>query len=109
MASKANLVIDQGTTFSNDISLKDANGDPLPLTGQTANAQMRKWYTSTAQTDFSTTIDVDAGIVTIGLNSNTTANLEPGRYVYDLKLTDGAGHVQRVVEGIVTVTPFVTR
>jgi hypothetical protein len=38
-----------------------------------------------------------------------TANLSAGRYVYDLKITSPANVVSRVVEGIVTVLPSVTR
>ena len=38
-----------------------------------------------------------------------TANVTPGRYVYDVKITSPASVVTRVVEGIVTVLPSVTR
>jgi hypothetical protein len=32
-----------------------------------------------------------------------------GRYVYDVELTDTSNSISRIVEGIVTVTPQVTR
>ena len=38
-----------------------------------------------------------------------TANITPGRYVYDVELEDPAGDVTRIFEGIVTVLPNVTR
>jgi hypothetical protein len=38
-----------------------------------------------------------------------TSNLTPGRYVYDLLITSGPGIKTRVVEGIITVLPSVTR
>jgi hypothetical protein len=42
--------------------------------------------------------------------SATTANTTAGRYVYDVKMTEtSSSTVTRVVEGIVTVTPNVTR
>lgn len=109
MATKANLVIDQGSTFSTDLSLTDENGDPLVLTGYTANSQIRKWYTSSnTSAVFSVSIDTNNAIITLGLTANQTSNLVAGRYVYDVELNDGA-EVSRIVEGVVTVTPQVTR
>lgn len=109
MATKANLVIDQGTTFSTDISLTDENNDPLDLNGFTANSQIRKWYTSTTiAASFSTAINVESGSLTLSLTPVQTSNLVSGRYVYDVEISDGS-QVSRIVEGIVTVTPQVTR
>jgi len=108
MATKANLVIDQGATFSTDLSLTDENGDILNLSGYNANSQLRKWYTSTNAVSFSTVINVDSGVISLTLTANQTASLSSGRYVYDVEITNGST-ISRVVEGIVTVTPNVTR
>lgn len=109
MATKANLVIDQGTTYSTDINLTDENGDPLNLSGYSANSQIRKHYTSSNSIVFSTTINATSGVITLSLNANQTANIVSGRYVYDIELTDASNSISRIVEGIVTVTPQVTR
>jgi hypothetical protein len=109
MATKANLVIDQGTTFSTDLSLTDENGDVLNLIGYSANSQVRKWYTSSnAAAVFSTSINTTSGVVTLSLTANQTSNLVAGRYVYDVEIDDGSV-ISRIVEGIITVTPQVTR
>lgn len=109
MATKSNLVIDQGSTFSTDLTLTDENGDMLLLAGYTANSQMRKWYTSSSPAaTFSTSINANLGVVTLSLTANQTSNLVAGRYVYDVELNDGS-EISRIVEGIVTVTPQVTR
>lgn len=108
MATKANLVIDQGATFSTDLTLSDENGDALNLSGYTANSQIRKWYTSTNAISFSTAINVDSGVISLTLTANQTASLSSGRYVYDVEITNGST-ISRVVEGIITVTPNVTR
>jgi hypothetical protein len=109
MATKANLVIDQGTTFSTDLSLTDENGDILNLIGYSANSQVRKWYTSSnAAAVFSTSINTTSGVVTLSLTANQTSNLVAGRYVYDVEIDDGSV-ISRIVEGIITVTPQVTR
>ena len=109
MATKANLVIDQGSTFSTDLTLTDENGDPLVLSGYSANSQIRKWYTSSnAAATFSTSINATSAVITLSLTANQTSNLVSGRYVYDVEISDGS-EVSRIVEGIVTVTPQVTR
>ena len=47
MAAIANLTIDQGASFSSDVTVKDANGNAFNLTGYTAAAKMAKGYQST--------------------------------------------------------------
>ena len=110
MSTKANLVIDQGTTYEVTLNLTDDNNDALDLQGYTARSQVRKWYTSEFGTDFETSIDPLLGTVTLKLDAVSTGELSAGRYVYDVELTeDTTGVISRIVEGIVTVTPQVTR
>jgi hypothetical protein len=45
----------------------------------------------------------------MALSSANTANLTPGRYVYDLLITSPTSVKTRVVEGIATILPSVTR
>ena len=112
MANKTNLVIDQGTTFDAYIDLTDENGDPINVSPYTANAQIRRWYTSSnaaAVLTTNTTIEPLKGVIKLSLTAEQTANLDFGRYVYDVSIVNNANTVTRVVEGIVTVTPRVTR
>jgi hypothetical protein len=109
MATKANLTIDQGATFNTVITLTDNNGDPIPLTGYSGAAQMRKHYTSSTATSFVVALGGDLGTITLGLSANATANISAGRYLYDVEITDTEGLVSRVFEGIVTVNPNITR
>lgn len=109
MATKANIVIEQGTTFSTTLTLTDENGDLLNLSGYQANAQMRKWYTSTTATNFTTSINTTSSVITLSLTAVQTSNVDSGRYVYDVEITSSANVTSRIVEGIVTVTPEVTR
>jgi len=109
MSTKANLVIDQGSTFTTDLTMTDEYGNILLLNGYTANSQMRRWYTSSnAAASFTTSINATAGVITLSLTATQTSNLTSGRYVYDVEINDGTV-VSRIVEGIVTVTPQVTR
>ena len=108
MATKANLIIDQGSTYTTTITLTDDDGNPLDLTGYTGAGQIRKHYTSSSYTAFTVTITALTGEVTLSLSATQTANMSAGRYQYDVELTTGAT-VSRVLEGIVTVTPECTR
>ena len=47
MAAIANLRIDQGTTFSSNVTLAGNDGTAFDLTGHTASAKMAKGYEST--------------------------------------------------------------
>ena len=112
MAAIANLTVDQGTSFTSDVTVKDANGNAFNLTGYTANAKMAKGFASTrTRTTITTTVAADAttGIVTLSLSSTASAALDAERYVYDLEITQtSSGNVTRVIEGIITVRPQVS-
>jgi hypothetical protein len=111
MAIKANLFVDQGSDFSATVSLVDASGNALDLTDYTANAQMRKNYASSSATTFTATVNTPKtlGVLTLSLTNAQTSALEPGRYLYDVEIVSNTNVITRVVEGIVTVTPNITR
>jgi len=109
MATKANLVIDQGTTYATSINITNEEDQIIDLTGCTGAAQIRKHYSSTNAVSFSVSIDPTEGLVSLFLTTTQTNTLIPGRYVYDVEITDSANVVSRILEGIVTVTPQVTR
>jgi hypothetical protein len=109
MAIKANLQIDQGADFSTEIDVLDDDGEVVNLTGYTGAAQMRKHYTSATAINFNVAVNESGGTVTISMTAAASANVTPGRYVYDCELTSSSNTVSRLVEGIVTVTPQVTR
>jgi hypothetical protein len=111
MATISNIFIDQGANFTTTVTISDSDGSALDLTGYTALAQIRKTYESTTATDFTTTFDADrtTGKISISLTNAQTSTLEYGRYVYDLVVTDVSSVKTRVVEGIATVNPSVSR
>ena len=108
----SNIVVNTGTTFSQSFTLESINTNSvLDLTDYTIKSEMRKHPGSTTGvTTFTSTIASAAGgVVTIGLSTNQTAALKPGRYVYDIILTDDDGIRDRVVEGMVIVSQGATR
>jgi len=111
MATISNLFINQDTDFSTTVPVNDSSGSTLNLASYTALAMIRKTYQSTTATTFTSTFAADrtTGQITISLTDAQTALMEDGRYVYDLVVTDNSGIKTRVVEGIATVTPGVSR
>ena len=55
MAIKANIIVDQGSTYSTSINLTDDGDNPLDLTTFTGAAQFRKHFTSTTAVSFTVT------------------------------------------------------
>jgi len=111
MASLSNIFIDQGSDFINELEVVDSQGIAINLTGYTVISQLRKTYGSNTFTSFITQINSDptTGKISISLSAAQTASLEQGRYVYDVLITSTGGLSTRVVEGIATLTPGVSR
>ena len=111
MATISNIFIDQDADFATTVTIEDANDSALDLSNYTAAATLRKSYKSSSSTSF-TVAFVDprtSGQITLSLTDVQTGALNEGRYVYDLVITDSGGEKTRVVEGIATIKPSVTR
>lgn len=108
MAQKVNIVIDQGTTFNTSFNFTTDDDEPIDFSTYTAASQMRKSYSSSTSYAFTVGLG-NTGLITLGMSANTTSTITAGRYLYDLEVTDISGIKSRLVEGIVTVTPEITR
>ena len=111
MASILNQILDQGSTWSKQITVYETDGTTIQnLTGYTVASQLRKNYTSTAYTTINATNNSPtSGIIIMSLTATQTAALKSGRYVYDLQITAADGTVTRVIEGVITLRPEVTK
>jgi hypothetical protein len=111
-AGYQDLFIEQGTTFNTEITLDDVTGTAMNLTNFTVSSQARKsYYSSSATIVFDATIsDPNNGVITLAANSAVTSNVSPGKFVYDVLITDTVfNNVTRVLEGQIFVSPSVTR
>ena len=71
---------------------------------------MRKSYYATSNTIITSTITGNAnGEITLSMTAANTANLTPGRQVFDLLITSPTGVKTRVVEGVIVISPGVTK
>lgn len=110
MATISNLFVDAGSDYSNIITVSATNGQALNLTGYTVASQMRKSYGSTTVYSFAPSLyDAANGKVRLQLSASTSSSIPAGRWLYDVEITSPSGTKTRVVEGIVTITPEITR
>lgn len=107
MAAVHNLYIDQGTDFSVQIGIYDDFNTAWDLTGYTGEAKLKKSYYSSTSHDFS--VGVTNGMVTLTMASSVTKNIEQGRYLYDVVISSPASVKTRVIEGVATINPGVTK
>jgi len=107
VATKINIVIDQGSTFNTEITVLDENDTLIDFSAYTANSQIRKSYSSSTYYNFDVS-GSNSGVLTLSMNAATTNTIPAGRYVYDVEV-ETSGIRSRIVEGIVVVTPQVTR
>lgn len=99
-----NLTINTHSDFSEDLELFQTGGNRTNLSGYTAQSQMRKHPDSSTAYDFTVGITsaVD-GELTLSMTDTVTAQIKPGRYMYDLMLIRPNGDKTIVVEGMVNV------
>lgn len=112
MAIQQNLVLEQGADFQAVIKLYQDNITALNLTGYNGTAQMRRSYDSvSASAVLTVSIPIPTnGEIFLTLPAASSENIRYGRYLYDILITDtSTGTKTRAVEGIITVTPRVTR
>lgn len=107
-----NLVINAGCDFTQTFTLQGIDTDSaFDLTNYTAESFIRKWSGSSSYVEFDANIlfPGSSGQITLSLNSTQTGLLKPGRYIYDIVITDNIGTKSRVVEGMVLVREGATR
>ena len=106
----SNIVIEQGFSFDTSFQLEDTRSNsPLDLSSTVPVGQLRKHYASTSSVSFASTVtSPELGILSISLTADQTTSLNPGRYVYDIKLLND-GKEFKAVEGAALVRGGVTR
>ena len=112
MAIQQNLTLEQGASFQAVIKLYADVTTPLDLTGYSASSQMRRSYDSVSATaTLTVSIPVPAnGELVITLPAGSSNGIKYGRYLYDVIINQtSTGTITRAVEGIITVSPRITR
>lgn len=108
-----------GATFTEPVTLKDADGNPIDLTGCSAQLQARRDIADTdpvfdlSTADGSITLGGVNGTITLAISATDTGNMvvdwDGEVWYHDLKLTFPDNTVQRTYQGAIIVSPAVTR
>ena len=104
-----NFVLDQGATLEKTITAQNSAGGNVTISSGTSASKMREsTYSGNNIHTFSTS--VTGSNVTISMTATNTANVAAGQYAYDIEYTQSdATTVERLAEGIVTVSPQSTK
>jgi hypothetical protein len=112
LSAKFNLVCDQATTFNFAFQILNDN-TPWDLTNYDVTMTVRPFVGASTTTVVATNdngrvaIDGPNGRITVVLSDTTTADIDAGRYSYDLVIDSGSV-VTRILEGKFIVTGAVT-
>ncbi len=108
----SNSTIYTGTDFEQTFNLEDSDSNSAKnISGYSGIAKLKRYEKSTnTSANFTVSFpNPTLGSVKISLIASQTINLNPGKYFYDLLLTDTQGTVTRVVEGTILVKRSITR
>jgi hypothetical protein len=111
MAEYVELYIDQGADFESTLVLEDDVTNLLQnVSSYVVTGTMRRSLLSqNASGILSCAINANAtGEILMTMNAANTANLRPGTHLFDVKTFDGSKY-NRLIEGIIIVTPSITK
>jgi hypothetical protein len=113
MSEYVELYMDQGADFSITIQINsEDNNLAQNLAGYVVTSSIRRSLISiNATANLVCTIPfANSGEVYIELDAGNTANIPAGTYFFDVKVNDTlAGLKSRLIEGVMFVTPSITR
>jgi len=116
-----NLDMDQGTSFRLDLQVLDSAGAPVNLSTATMEGQVRKTASSsTVEAQFViVNVDLPLGKFAVTLSASATSALKcnpsnsaqrvPTQFAYDVEVHYADGTVNRILSGVINVSPEVTR
>lgn len=110
MATSRNLYVDQGADYSLPFTVSDATGTPLNLLGYEVVSVMKRSYESTVFHQLAVEVPYPlTGEIVLTVPAQVSLAVKAGRYVYDVIIIDENNRTTRVLEGIITINPSVTK
>ena len=106
----ADFDTDQGASFTATLNVTDSESGSSDLTGYSVAGQFKRSYTSETYTEIGCALsNASIGEVTLTLEPDVTVAAKAGKYLYDIFLTAPSGKVSKIIEGVITIYPSVTR
>jgi hypothetical protein len=106
------LYIEKGADFSSTLYITDDTTNAVVnVSGYIFRSQLRRsHYSANASGNLTCTLtNIANGELTLSMTSDATDNLKAGRHLFDVEMVNTSNNVSRILEGIVTVLPSVTR
>lgn len=103
-----NISIEQGADFTSTFVITNSDGTPFNLSNSSATAKIKKFPESTTSYSFLTSIIVSTGQITLSMSNEITSTITPGRYYYDILITNASGIKTRVIQGMALVTASIS-
>jgi hypothetical protein len=107
-ATTVNLIVNQKASFQVGFFVKQSNGAILNLTGYSVTGKYKENYQTpdSQAVSFSASVaNAATGEISIALSPTQTANLQIGKYVYDIAIINRSDNFKtRIVEGKITVS-----
>jgi hypothetical protein len=108
MTTLAGLLLKQGDDYTETLTITDAAGAAVDLTGTTLTFHLRAPGGTTDAITPAPTLALTtpaSGIATLALTDTQTAALTAGlTYTYEVEMVDGTGLISTPVEGLALVT-----
>lgn len=106
MSSQLNIYIDKGTDFRLTVELFDDNDLDLPIANYSFYGDLRKLYSTKRAAEFE--FQKSENDITLVLDSDTTSQLTPGKYQYDVIMKKPTGELSKIAEGLAFVISTIT-
>lgn len=108
-AAVYNITINAHSDFSRTFQLTE-DDVAVDLTDYSFAGSIREHHTSTDSVDFTTTVsDAAQGLYNISLTDVQTGAMTPGKYLYDIVMTQSDGKKIRLLQGEAVVKAGITR
>lgn len=110
-----NYTVPQGADFPIRMRYLQSNGTPVNLSGATIRGALRKHPSDVSATiNFTSAnsniyLDIASGYFGINFVASATTQIEPTKYYYDIEVVLPSGDVTRAMQGIITLTPEITK
>lgn len=114
MATQSNLYIDQGTDYTVNIGISSSDDD-FDFDDWEFSASAAKLYSSAIAivaelTKVPATEENPINSVDMYISADQTANLAPGKYVYDVMMRNvSTGATDKILEGLIFILQSITR
>jgi len=111
MTTRANIYVDQGVDFVTSIDLFSNEGGSFDITTQDFKCEVRKVFSSSLAFEAVVQIntdDLELNNLDLVISANTTSDIEPGKYQYDILMINGSQRT-KILEGLMFILPTISR